>query len=101
MLRFVNLGDQHMRKLAILSAATLLAGLALAQAQTPPSPPAGRADQNGGGAAETLSSPKPTASGPIGGTADPAGGNRLNDRAGQTSPATRPNEEQRGGMNTR
>jgi len=90
-----------MRKLALYSLAGLLAGIAVAQAQTPPSPPAGRADQSGGGAAETLSTPKPSASGPVGGTADPSGGNRLIDRGGQTSPVARPNEEQRGGMNTR
>jgi hypothetical protein len=90
-----------MRKHALYVLASLLTGIAAAQAQTPPSPPAGRADQSGGGAAETLSTPKPSASGPVGGTADPSGGNRLIDRPGETSPAHRPNEEQRGGMNAR
>jgi hypothetical protein len=90
-----------MRTQALSALAVLLTGIVAVQAQTPPSPPAGRADQSGGGAAETLSTPKPSASGPVGGTADPSGGNRLIDRAGETSPAARPNEEQRGGMNTR
>lgn len=88
-------------KLSCLAVTACILAAGAAQAQTPPSPPAGRADQSGGGAAETLSTPKPSASGPVGGTADPSGGNRLNDKAGQTTPAPRPSEVQRGGTEPR
>lgn len=88
-------------KIASLSVIGLCAAMGVAQAQNPPAPNAGRADQSGGGAAETLSTPRPSAAGPAGGTVDPSGGNRMNDMPNRTQPAQTPREEMKGGMNAK
>lgn len=77
-----------MKKSIILSgvaAMTLILGASIASAQ---SAPPGRADQSGGGAAE-MTGAKPSASGPIGGTTSPSGGNVHNYGAASTMGTSR------------
>ncbi len=77
---------------------TVLVSTSISVAQAPP---AGRADQSGGDAAELSASPKPSASGPMSGTVSPSGGNRLVDQPASRTTPVMPTEERKGGANAK